>query len=99
MLALPAERRDGHYLGRTGLGPFDCGRLDDAKRSRATRFGRGLRIQGIKHRLVRGALIRDVFVNTAPSENSTAGSFLGSFLEPLNSDEFDIGHCHPLGLQ
>ena len=27
------------------------------------------------------------------------GPFLGSFLEPLNGDEFDVGYGHPLGLE
>jgi hypothetical protein len=36
---------------------------------------------------------------SALSENATGGPFLGSFLDPLDSDEFEVGHCHPLGLQ
>ena len=36
---------------------------------------------------------------TAVNENPTEGPFLRSFLYPLNGEEFNIGHGHPLGLQ
>src|ERR1035438_1442930 len=36
---------------------------------------------------------------TALSENLTERPLLRNFLHPLNREELDVGHCHPLGLQ
>ena len=35
----------------------------------------------------------------ALDENPTDRPFLGCFLNRLNSDEFDVGHGYPLGLE
>jgi hypothetical protein len=37
--------------------------------------------------------------NLALSRNSSEGPFLRSFRYSVNGDEFDVGDCHPLGLQ
>ena len=39
------------------------------------------------------------FYFRALRENPTGGAILRSFLYSVNGDEFDVGHCHPLGLQ
>src|ERR1019366_71015 len=38
-------------------------------------------------------------VFSALSENLTEGPLLRNFLHPLNREELDVVHCHPLGLQ
>src|ERR1019366_4672770 len=56
---------------------------------------------GVRSSLVSGAVVAGLSPTLfrALSENLTKQPLLRNFLHPLNREELDVGHRHPLGLQ